>query len=148
MTSEMNNVAMASDDIMVNTKNLVAAQNTLNGMFGTTVQFSGQMAEDFVSLQTRLGLSEEAMKGFTQLTMNNGKGLKENFNEVSNTVLKLNQQKNSILSQQIHNENEIRILESKIENKNYLPFSVKKIMENKNLNNNGILADLIDFDSK
>lgn len=92
MTSEMNNVAMASDDIMVNTKNLVAAQNTLNGMFGTTVQFSGQMAEDFVSLQTRLGLSEEAMKGFTQLTMNNGKGLKENFNQVSNTVLKLNEQ--------------------------------------------------------
>ena len=92
MTSEMNNVAMASDDIMVNTQNLVAAQNTLNGMFGTTVQFSGQMAEDFVSIQTRLGLSEEAMKGFTQLTMNNGKGLKENFNQVSNTVLKLNEQ--------------------------------------------------------
>lgn len=92
MTSEMNNVAMASDDIMVNTQNLVAAQNTLNGMFGTTVQFSGKMAEDFVSIQTRLGLSEEAMKGFVQVTMNNGAGLKDNLSTVSNTVTKLNQQ--------------------------------------------------------
>lgn len=92
MTSEMNNVAMASDDIMVNTQNLVAAQNTLNGMFGTTVQFSGKMAEDFVSIQTRLGLSEEAMKGFVQVTMNNGAGLMDNFNTVSKTVTKLNEQ--------------------------------------------------------
>ena len=92
MTSEMNNVAMASDDIMVNTQNLVAAQNTLNGMFGTTVQFSGKMAEDFVSIQTRLGLSEDAMKGFVQVTMNNGVGLKDNLSTVSNTVTKLNQQ--------------------------------------------------------
>ena len=104
MTSEMNDVAMASNDITVNTKNLVGAQNTLNGMFGTTVQFSGKMAEDFVSIQTRLGLSEEAMKGFTQLTMNNGKGLKENFNEVSNTVLKLNQQNKIGLSTKIIQE--------------------------------------------
>lgn len=104
MTSEMNNVAMASDDITVNTQNLVAAQNTLNGMFGTTVQFSGKMAEDFVSIQTRLGLSEEAMKGFTQLTMNNGKGLKENFNQVSNTVLKLNQQNKIGLSAKVIQE--------------------------------------------
>ncbi len=92
MTSEMNNVAMASDDIMVNTKNLVAAQNTLNGMFGTTVQFSGKMAEDFVSIQERLGLSEDAMKGFVQVTMNNGAGLKDNLSTVSTTVTKLNQQ--------------------------------------------------------
>ena len=92
MTSEMNNVAMASDDIMVNTKNLVAAQNTLNGMLGTSVQFSGKMAEEFASVQERLGLSEEAMKGLTQLGFDNGKGLKENLGTVNNTVLKLNQQ--------------------------------------------------------
>ena len=104
MTSEMNNVAMASNDIIVNTQNLVAAQNTLNGMFGTTVQFSGKMAEDFASLQERLGLSEEAMKGFVQLTMNTGKGLKENFHEVSNTVLKLNQQNKIQLSAKVIQE--------------------------------------------
>ena len=92
MTSEMNNVAMASDDIMINTQNLVAAQNTLNGMLGTSVQFSGKMAEEFASVQERLGLSEEAMKGLTQLGFDNGKGLKENLGTVNNTVLKLNQQ--------------------------------------------------------
>lgn len=92
MTSEMNDTAMASNDIMVNTQNLVAAQNTLNGMLGTSVQFSGKMAEEFASVQERLGLSEEAMKGLTQLGFDNGKGLKENLGTVNNTVLKLNQQ--------------------------------------------------------
>lgn len=92
MTSEMNNVAMASDDIMVNTQNLVAAQNALNGMLGTTVQFSGQIAEEFASVQARLGLSEETMKSFVQLGFNNGKGLQENLGTVNNTVLALNKQ--------------------------------------------------------
>jgi len=92
MTSKMNDTAMASNDIMVNTENLVAAQNSLNGMLGTTVQFSGKMAEDFASIQTRLGLSEEAMKGLTQLGFDNGKGLKENLKTVNSTVLRLNNQ--------------------------------------------------------
>ena len=104
MTSEMNNVAMASEDILVNTQNLVAAQNSLNAMFGTTVQFSGQIAEEFASIQARLNLSEESMKGFVQLSMNNGKGLKENLSTVSNTVLKLNQQNKIGLSAKVIQE--------------------------------------------
>ena len=92
MTDEMNNVAMASNDIMVNTKNLVAAQNSLNGMFGTTTQFSGKMVEDFVAVQERLQLSNEAMEGFTKLGLNNGKGLKDNLGIVNTTVLALNRQ--------------------------------------------------------
>lgn len=92
MTSKMNDTAMASKDIMVNTENLVGAQNALNAQFGTTVQFSGQMAEDYASVQTRLKLSEEAMGGLTQLGFNNGKGLKENLGIVNSTVLRLNSQ--------------------------------------------------------
>lgn len=92
MTDEMNNVAVSSNDILVNTQNLVAAQNTLNNMFGTTTQFSGKMAEDFISVQERLKLSAEAMEGFTKLGMNNGKGLKDNLSAVNNTVLALNRQ--------------------------------------------------------
>lgn len=92
MTDEMNNVAMSSNDILVNTKNLVAAQNSLNAMFGTTTQFSGKMVEDFVSVQERLKLSNEAMEGFTKLGLNNGKGLKDNLGTVNNTVLALNKQ--------------------------------------------------------
>jgi len=92
MTSEMNDTAMASKDILVNTQNLVAAQNSLNAQFGTTVVFSGKMAEEFASVQARLKLSEESMKGFVQLGMNNGKGLEENLGKVNNTVLALNRQ--------------------------------------------------------
>lgn len=92
MSSRMNDTAMASNDIMVNTQNLVAAQNALNSQFGTTVEFSGQMAEDFAAVKARLDLSEDAMKSFVQLGMDNGKGLKENLAVVNTTVLKLNQQ--------------------------------------------------------
>jgi len=92
MTSEMNNVAMASNDILTSTKNLVAAQNSLNEMFGTTVQFSGKIAEEFATIQQRLGLSEQTMQSFVQLGFNNGKGLEENLSIVNNTVLGLNKQ--------------------------------------------------------
>ena len=92
MTSEMNDTAMASKDILVNTQNLVAAQNSLNAQFGTTVVFSGKMAEEFASVQARLKLSQESMKGFVQLGMNNGRGLEENLGKVNNTVLALNRQ--------------------------------------------------------
>ncbi|CAB4124743.1 hypothetical protein UFOVP54_25 [uncultured Caudovirales phage] len=98
MTDEMNNVAMSSNDILVNTKNLVAAQNSLNKMFGTTTQFSGKMAEDFVSVQERLKLSDEAMESFTKLGLNNGIGLKENLGIVDNTVLALNRQNKTSIS--------------------------------------------------
>jgi hypothetical protein len=50
------------------------------------------MAEEFASIQTRLGLSEESMKGLTQLGFDNGKGLKENLETVNTTVLRLNNQ--------------------------------------------------------
>jgi len=98
MTNEMNNVAMSSNDILVNTKNLVAAQSKLNSMFGTTTQFSGKMAEDFVSVQERLKLSDEAMESFTKLGLNNGKGLKDNLGTVDSTVLALNRQNKTSIS--------------------------------------------------
>jgi len=104
MTSQMNDVAMASNDIMVNTQNLVGAQNALNAQFGTTVVFSGKMAEDYASVKERLNLSAEAMASFTQLGMNNGKGLKENLSTVSDTVVKLNSQNGILIGQKVIQE--------------------------------------------
>jgi molybdenum-dependent DNA-binding transcriptional regulator ModE len=99
LVGEMNSVAMASNDIMVNTENLVKAQSSLNQLMGTSVQFSGQMAEEFSSIQQRLKLSDEAMSSFTKLGLQNGKSLKENLNIVSKTTLALNNQNKISLSQ-------------------------------------------------
>jgi hypothetical protein len=99
LVGEMNDIAMASDDIMVNTENLVKAQSSLNNLFGTSIQFSGKMAEDFVSIQTRLKLSDEAMGSFTKLGLLNGKSLKDNLNTVNKTLLQQNQQNKTSFSQ-------------------------------------------------
>ena len=98
LVGEMNKAAISSNDIMVNTENLVKAQSTLNNMFGTSVQFSGKMASDFVSIQERLKLSETAMAVFTKLSYLNGKGLKDNLSSVNSIVLKLNQQNKTAFS--------------------------------------------------
>jgi hypothetical protein len=83
---------MSSKDVMVNTESLVKAQTSLNSLMGTSVQFSGQMAEEFSSIQQRLKLSDEAMASFTKLGLQNGGSLKENLAAVSKTTLALNNQ--------------------------------------------------------
>jgi hypothetical protein len=99
LTMSMNDVAMSSKDVMVNTESLVKAQTSLNSLMGTSVQFSGQMAEEFSSIQQRLKLSDEAMSSFTKLGLQNGKSLKDNLGTVSKTVLALNNQNKLSLSQ-------------------------------------------------
>jgi hypothetical protein len=99
LSMSMNDVAMSSKDVMVNTENLVKAQTSLNSLMGTSVQFSGQMAEEFSSIQQRLKLSDEAMSSFTKLGLQNGKSLKDNLGTVSKTVLALNNQNKLSLSQ-------------------------------------------------
>jgi len=99
LTMSMNEVAMSSKDIMVNTEGLVKAQTSLNQLMGTSVQFSGQMAEEFSSIQQRLKLSDGAMASFTKLSLQNGQSLKENLASVSKTTLALNSQNKISLSQ-------------------------------------------------
>jgi hypothetical protein len=99
LSAEMNQVAMSSDDIMVNTEGLMKAQSSLNNMFGTSVKFSGQMAEEFDSIQKRLKLSDVAMESFTKLGLSNGDSLKENLNTVNKTLLQQNNQNKTSFSQ-------------------------------------------------
>lgn len=99
LSSEMNQVASTSDDIMNSTEGLMKAQSSLNAMFGTSVQFSGEMAKEFDSVQKRLKLSDEAMGSFTKLGLLNGDSLKENLNTVNLTLLKQNQQNKTSFSQ-------------------------------------------------
>jgi hypothetical protein len=99
LSSEMNQVASTSNDIMNSTEGLIKAQSSLNAMFGTSVEFSGEMAKEFDSIQKRLKLSDEAMGSFTKLGLLNGDSLKENLNTVNLTLLKQNQQNKTSFSQ-------------------------------------------------
>jgi hypothetical protein len=92
LSQDMNNIAMSSNDVMVNMKGMMEAQSKLNAMLGTSTQYSGKLAEEYTSVSARLKLSEEAMGSFSKLTLMNGEGLKDNLNSVNYTVLKLNQQ--------------------------------------------------------
>ena len=92
LSQDMNNIAMSSNDVMVNMKGMMEAQSKLNAMLGTSTQYSGKLAEEYASVSARLKLSEEAMGSFSKLTLMNGEGLKDNLNSVNYTVLKLNQQ--------------------------------------------------------
>jgi hypothetical protein len=99
LSAEMNQVAVNSNDIMVSTKGLMEAQSSLNNMFGTSVQFSGEIAEQFNSVQKRLKLSDEAMSSFTKLGLQNGKSLYDNLGTVNKTLLAQNQQNKTSFSQ-------------------------------------------------
>ena len=99
LSSEMNDIAINSNDIMNSTEGLMKAQSSLNAMFGTSVKFSGEMATEFESIQKRLKLSDEAMGSFTKLGLLNGKSLKDNLNTVNKTLLKQNQQNKTSFSQ-------------------------------------------------
>ena len=67
LTFEMNQAASYSKDLQNNTAGLMKAQSSLNSMFGTSVEFSGEMAKEFDSVQKRLKLSDETMGSFTKL---------------------------------------------------------------------------------
>jgi hypothetical protein len=99
LSAEMNQVAINSNDIIVSTKSLMQAQSSLNNMFETSVQFSGEMAEQFNSVQKRLKLSDEAMSSFTKLGLQNGKNLYDNLGIVNKTLLVQNQQNKTSFSQ-------------------------------------------------
>ena len=99
LTFEMNQAASYSKDLQNNTAGLMKAQSSLNSMFGTSVEFSGEMAKEFDSVQKRLKLSDETMGSFTKLGLLNGDSLKENLNTVNKTLIQQNQQNKTSFSQ-------------------------------------------------
>jgi chromosome segregation protein len=103
--------------------------------------------------QNKLKINEfqSKIKFITENIINDERELVNNtqfLNNIQEDTHKIKQSHHDILSKQIHIRNEIKILDDKIENKNHLPFSIKKVLENTTLKNDGILADLIDFEAK
>lgn len=95
---EMNQVAMFSKDILVDQHGLMEAQKKLNSYFHTAGKFSGEIAEQFTSIQKRTGLSDKAMGMFMKKTMKTGKPVKSILKDIHATVLEQNQQNKLSLS--------------------------------------------------
>ncbi len=90
MSKRMNEAAINSGELFANTENMMAAQNSLNEMLGTSVEFSGQFAAEYASIKELTGLSDKAMGRFAQMSLMSGKGLKQTMNAVNNEITKIN----------------------------------------------------------
>jgi hypothetical protein len=98
LSGEMNEIASASGDIAVSQKSLMKSQKTLNEYFGVGAKFSGEIAEEFASIQKRTGLSDKAMGFFTKTAMKGGKSTKEVLLNIHKTTLEQNKQNKISLS--------------------------------------------------
>ena len=91
--NDMNQIAMSSKDVMVNSKELMKTQESLNKFFGSSVQFSGQLAEDMTSIARRTGMSEESQGLFALESIRTGKSAKDLLKTQTAQVFELNKQK-------------------------------------------------------
>lgn len=87
-----NQAAMNSNDILVSTKDVVKAQMELNKIFGSSVQFSGEFAAEFASIQERTGLSGEAMGFFAEQAMLTNTSIEQQLENVVGMTMELNAQ--------------------------------------------------------
>jgi len=85
-------------DIMVSSKDVVAAQRTLNKQLGTAVQFSGEFAAEFASISERTQLSGAAMALFASNAMVTGGTIKDQLANITATTMELNAQSGISLS--------------------------------------------------
>ena len=93
-----NDAAGASGDLLVSTKDVVAAQQALNKEFGTAVQFSGEFAAEFASVQERTGLSADSMGLLASNAQITGTSIKDQLRDTIATTMELNNQNGIALS--------------------------------------------------
>jgi hypothetical protein len=93
LRGEMNKVAKASGDILVNSRDLMKTQASLNEFFGTSVKFTGEMASDFTQLTKRTNMTAET-QGLMALEMSKtGKSAMQLTKELNLQTFELNNQK-------------------------------------------------------
>ena len=99
LVAASNQAATNSKDLLVSTKDVLAAQTALNAQFGTSVKFSGEFAAEFASIQERTGLSSEAMGRFAEQSMIVGGSIKDQLADVQEVTMAMNAQEGLSLSQ-------------------------------------------------
>jgi hypothetical protein len=151
--NEMTKTALASEDILVNRKNLIGAQKSLNEYFGTGAKFSGEIAEEFASIQERTGLSNKAMGFFTKTAMKNGKTTKGVLLDIKNTTLELNKQNKTLVSVKEVQEGVAKLSNTfRLRTKGGVEELAKAVIESKALGINmehasAMSSSLLDFES-
>jgi hypothetical protein len=90
---EMNEIARSSKDVMVNSKELMKTQSTLNEFFGQSVVFGDKLAEDMTSIARRTKMTSETQGVFALESMKSGKGAKDLLKTQTLQVLEMNKQK-------------------------------------------------------
>ena len=98
MVAHANDIAIAQDDTLVSTKDILKANESLNKIMGSNVKWSGEVAAEFASIQERTGLSDEAMRAFTKQSQAAGTSIKDQLVNVEKVRLELNQQEGLTLS--------------------------------------------------
>ena len=150
---EMNKVASASGDIAVTQESLMKAQGSLNEYFGVGAKFSGEIAEEFASIQKRTGLSSKAMGFFTKQAMKGGKSTEEVLLNIHKTTLEQNKQNKISLSNKQVQEGIANLSNSvKLHAKGNVDELTKAVFASKKLGASmaqieGIAGGLLDFES-
>jgi hypothetical protein len=98
LVSASADAAAMSGDLLVSTKDVVAAQMSLNKEFGTSVAFSGEFAAEFASISERTGLSEKAMGAFAKSAMAAGTSIKDQLVEVTAVTQEMSAQSGVMLN--------------------------------------------------
>jgi len=93
LRSEMSKVSRNNKDILVTSKALVETQQSLNQFFGTTVQFSNQLASDLSILSKRTNMTAETQGLIALETAKTGKSALQLTKELNLQTFELNNQK-------------------------------------------------------
>tara|TARA_R110000744_G_scaffold11514_1_gene34867 strand:+ start:9093 stop:11807 length:2715 start_codon:yes stop_codon:yes gene_type:complete len=92
LVKSANKAAGASGDLLTSTTDLIVAQQTLNNLYGTAVEFPAEMATEFAMISERTGLSADAMKTFSSLALTTGSTIKDQLKDITLTTLEMNSQ--------------------------------------------------------
>ena len=98
MNAEMADAAAMSGDLLVSSKDVVAANMELNKIFGTSVQMSGELASEFASIKERTGLSGHAMEVFAEKALLSGTSITKQLEKVSAVTMELSAQTGIMLN--------------------------------------------------
>ena len=98
LVSASSDAAAMSGDLLVSTKDVVAAQMQLNKAFGTSVQFSGEFAAEFASIQERTGLSAHAMEVFGKKALLAGTSIEDQLKKVTAVTMEMSAQSGVMIS--------------------------------------------------
>jgi len=93
LRDEMSKVAKDLKNINISSKDLMASQESLNKIFGSSVVFSDKITSDFAELTKLTKMTAETVEVFAKEAFSTGKGAKVLTKEFNTQVFELNRQK-------------------------------------------------------